>query len=184
MGRMKMPRPRFIVIVLVLLALNYVSVALLGPGKEPSVDIAYNPTFREQVKAGNVERISAKGETVEGKFKKAVQPAGDQKAAKNFETEVPTFANTDELSKLLEENGVIVQAKPINSGGLLVNLLLGFGPVILLVGLFVFLARRAGGGAAWARWARSRARGRGGWRAASSASPSPTSPASTRPRRS
>jgi cell division protease FtsH len=162
-GGMKMPRPRFIVIVLVLLTLNYVSVALLGPGREPSIDIAYNPTFREQVKAGNVERISAKGETVEGKFKKAVKPPDDKsaKAAKNFETEVPTFANTDELSKLLEENGVIVQAKPINSGGLLVNLLLGFGPVILLVGLFVFLARRAGGGAgmgALGAFSRSRAR--------------------------
>jgi len=162
-NRMSMPRPRFIVIVLVLLTLNYVSVALLGPGKEPSVDIAYNPTFREQVKAGNVERISAQGETVEGKFKKAVKPPGDKdaKAAKNFETEVPTFANTDELSKLLEENGVIVQAKPINSGGLLVNLLLGFGPVILLVGLFVFLARRAGGSGgmgALGAFSRSRAR--------------------------
>jgi cell division protease FtsH len=162
-SRMSMPRPRFIVIVLVLLTLNYVSVALLGPGKEPSVDIAYNPTFREQVKAGNVERISAQGETVEGKFKKAVKPPGDKdaKAAKNFETEVPTFANTDELSKLLEENGVIVQAKPITSGGLLVNLLLGFGPVILLVGLFVFLARRAGGGGglgALGAFSRSKAR--------------------------
>ena len=160
-GGMKMPRPRFIVIVLVLLTLNYVSVALLGPGKEPSIDVAYNPTFREQVKAGNVERINAKGETIEGKFKKAVNPPGDEKAAKNFETEVPTFANTDELSKLLEENKVIVQAKPINSGGLLVNLLLGFGPVILLVGLFVFLARRAGGGGglgALGAFSRSRAR--------------------------
>ena len=161
LGGMKMPRPRFIVIVIVLLTLNYVSVALLGPGKEPSVDIAYNPTFREQVKDGNVERISAKGETVEGKFKKEYNPPGEQKAAKNFETEVPTFANTDELSKLLEENGVIVQAKPINSGGLLTNLLLGFGPVILLVGLFVFLARRAGGGAgmgALGAFSRSKAR--------------------------
>jgi cell division protease FtsH len=163
LGGMKMPRPRFIVIVLVLLTLNYVSVALLGPGREPSIDIAYNPTFRQQVIAGNVERISAKGETVQGKFKKAVKPPDDKngKAATNFETEVPTFANTDELSKLLEDNGVIVQAKPINSGGLLVNLLLGFGPVILLVGLFVFLARRAGGGAgmgALGAFSRSRAR--------------------------
>ncbi len=161
LGGMKMPRPRFIVIVIVLLTLNYVSVALLGPGKEPSVDIAYNPTFREQVKDGNVERISAKGETVEGKFKKEYNPPGEQKAAKNFETEVPTFANTDELSKLLEENGVIVQAKPINSGSFLTNLLLGFGPVILLVGLFVFLARRAGGGAgmgALGAFSRSKAR--------------------------
>ncbi len=162
-GGMKMPRPRFIVIVLVLLTLNYVSVALLGPGKEPSIDIAYNPTFRDQVTANNVERISAKGETVEGKFKKAVKPPDDPKgkAAKNFVTEVPTFANTDELSNLLEEHNVIVQAKPINSGGLLVNLLLGFGPVILLVGLFVFLARRAGGGAgmgALGAFSRSRAR--------------------------
>ena len=162
-SRMSMPRPRFIVIVLVLLALNYASVALLGPGREPSIDIPYNPTFRDQVVANNVERISAQGETVEGKFKKAVKPPDDPKgkAAKNFETEVPTFANTDELSKLLEEHGVIVQAKPINSGGLLVNLLLGFGPVILLVGLFVFLARRAGGGGglgALGSFSRSRAR--------------------------
>ena len=160
---MQMPRPRFIVIVLVLLALNYVSVALLGPGREPSIDIPYNPTFRAQVEDGNVKRISAQGETVEGEFKKAVKPPDDAKgkAAKNFETEVPTFANTDELSKLLEEHDVIVQAKPINSGGLLVNLLLGFGPVILLVGLFVFLARRAGGAggvSGLSAFSRSRAR--------------------------
>ena len=162
-NRMSMPRPRFIVIVLVLLALNYASVALLGPGREPSIDIPYNPTFRAQVEDGNVKRISSQGETVEGEFKKAVKPPDDSKgkAAKNFETEVPTFANTDELSNLLQEHDVIVQAKPINSGGLLVNLLLGFGPVILLVGLFVFLARRAGGAggmSALGSFSRSRAR--------------------------
>jgi cell division protease FtsH len=162
--RMQMPRPRFIVIVLVLLALNYVSVALLGPGKERSIDVPYNPTFRAQVEAGNVERISARGETVDGEFKKAVKPPDDPKgkAAKNFETEIPTFADPVELSKLLQEHNVIVQAKPINSGSLLTNLILGFGPVILLVGLFVFLARRSGGGAgglgALGAFSRSRAR--------------------------
>ena len=149
-SRMSMPRPRFIVIVLVLLALNYASVALFGPGREPSIDIPYNPTFRDQVEADNVERISAQGETVEGEFKKAVQAAGRPKgkAAKNFETEVPTFANTDELSKLLQEHGVD-RRRPSRStpaAACCVNLLLGFGPVILLVGLFVWLARRAGGG--------------------------------------
>src|SRR3954471_848419 len=163
-GRMKMPRPRFIVIVLALLAINYVSVALLGPGHHPSIDVAYNPTFLEQVQAGNVKRISAQGETVEGEFKKAIKPPDDPKgdAAKNFQTEVPTFANTDQLSKALEDKGVIVQAKPINSGGLLVNLLLGFGPVILLVGLFLFIARRAGGAGgmgALGSFSRSPARG-------------------------
>src|SRR5215210_7355911 len=90
---MRMPRPRFIVIVLALLAINYVSVALLGPGRQPSIDVAYNPTFLQQVKAGNVKRISSQGETVEGEFKKAVKPSDDPKgkAAENFTTEVPTF---------------------------------------------------------------------------------------------
>ena len=54
--RMQMPRPRFIVIVLVLLAVNYLSVALFAPGKERSIGIPYNPTFLRQVEADNVER--------------------------------------------------------------------------------------------------------------------------------
>src|SRR3954468_4114015 len=162
-GRMKMPRPRFIIIVLALLAINYVSVALLGPGHHPSIDVAYNPPFLEQVQAGNVKRISRQRETVEGELKKAIEPPDDPKgdAAKNFQTEVPTSANTAQRSKALEDKGVIVQAKPINSGGLLVNLLLGFGPVILLVGLFLFIARRAGGAGgmgALGSFSRSRAR--------------------------
>jgi cell division protease FtsH len=160
---MNMPRPRFIVVVLVALALNYAIAAAVGPGHEPTIDVPYNPTFLQQVRTGNVERISAQGETVEGKFKKAVKPPGKPKgkAALKFETEVPTFANEEELSRLLESKGVIVQAEPITSGGLLVNLLLGFGPVILLVGLFVFLARRAGGSGgmgALGAFSRSRAR--------------------------
>ena len=96
---------------------------------------------------------------------------------------MPTFADPDELSKLLQDNDVIVQAKPINAGGLLVNILLGFGPVILLVGLFVFLARRAGAGGGMGglgAFSRSQGAARRGRRARGSRSP--TSPASTRRR--
>src|SRR4051794_41263505 len=70
-GRMKMPPPRFIVIVLALLAINYVSGALLGPGHHPSIDVAYNPTFLEQGQAGQVQRISPPGETLQGQVQKA-----------------------------------------------------------------------------------------------------------------
>ena len=42
-------RPRFWVIVLVLLAVNYLSVALFAPGKEKSVRIPYSPEFLSQV---------------------------------------------------------------------------------------------------------------------------------------
>src|SRR3954469_4034493 len=160
------PRMRFLVIVLALLALNYVSVAMLAPGREEPVRVPYSPTFLQQVRDGNVERISSTGATVEGKFKKDVtypRSGNDSRTSKTFETEIPLFANGDELSKLLEDNGVVIEAEPINQGrGFLASLLLGFGPVILLIALFVFLARRTAGAGgpmgALGSFGRSRAR--------------------------
>ena len=151
-------------IVLVLLAINYLSVALFAPGKERSVKIPYSPEFLTQVTEGNVSKISSTGETVSGELKKDITfPRGDKgaKPAKNFDTEIPTFANTDELDKLLRDKGVEISAEPVNAGrGALMNIILGFGPVILLIGLFVYFARRAGGGAmgALGTFGRSRAR--------------------------
>ncbi|MGH2968660.1 MAG: ATP-dependent metallopeptidase FtsH/Yme1/Tma family protein [Solirubrobacteraceae bacterium] len=143
-------RPRFWVIVLVLLAVNYLSVALFAPGKERSVRVPYSPEFLSQVREGNVQKISSTGATVSGEFKKEVTyPPGDKEAepAKNFDTEIPAFANTDQLDQLLRDRDVEISAEPINPGrGVLMNVILGFGPVILLVALFIWLARRAGGG--------------------------------------
>ena len=87
---------RFWVLVLVLLALNYLSVAIFAPGREKSVTIPYNPTFLDQVEKRNVTKISTTGEAVSGEFKKAVKYPPDDKdaeAAKNFETQIPAFAN-------------------------------------------------------------------------------------------
>ena len=58
----------------------------------------------------NVKEISSKGDTVQGEFKKDVTYKGDK--AKDFKTEVPTFANKDELSYLLRTNDVTINAKP------------------------------------------------------------------------
>jgi cell division protease FtsH len=140
---------RFWVLVLVLLALNYLSVAIFAPGREKSVTIPYNPTFLNQVEANNVTKISTQGESVSGEFKKAVKYPPDSKddAAPNFTTQIPVFADDNALSKLLQDHNVTIEAKPINEGrGFLLNLILGFGPVILLVALFVWLSRRAAGG--------------------------------------
>src|SRR4051794_2192657 len=100
---LRTPRMRFLAIVLALLALNYISVALLAPGREVPVRVPYSPTFLDQVQKGNVERISATGSTVEGRFKSAVtypQTGNNKRTSKTFETEIPLFANADELSKL------------------------------------------------------------------------------------
>jgi cell division protease FtsH len=141
---------RFWVLVIALLAINYLTVAIFAPGRERSVTIPYNPTFLEQVEKRNVTKISAQGEAVSGEFKEPVKypPDGKEEAAPNFTTQIPAFANTDALSTLLQSHDVTIEAEPVNEGrGFLASLLLGFGPVILLVVLFVWLSRRVAGGA-------------------------------------
>ena len=143
--------PRTIVIVLVLLALNY-ALASAFNRPEPTVRIPYSPVFLEQVEKGNVARISSEDTTVDGEFKQEVKypVKGKAEPAKNFETEIPTFVDDPALERTLRENDVEISAEPVNQGpGLLANILLGFGPILLIVGLFVYFARRAarsGGG--------------------------------------
>ena len=154
---------RFWVLVVVLLVLNYLSVAIFAPGREQSVKLPYQPDFVQQIEDDNVVKISTTGTTVSGELKKEVRPSTDKKAepAKNFETEIPTFADNEALSAMLEEHNVTIEAEPVNQGrGFLLNLILGFGPVILLVALFVWLGRRAAGGQmnALGSFGRSRAR--------------------------
>jgi cell division protease FtsH len=155
----------FWIVVLVALTLNYVLVAIFAPGKERSVRIPYNPTFLEQVDKGNVARLKTQGATAEGELKNPIHyPDKDSPEAKNFDTEIPSFVITSagtELQDRLIEHKVELSATPINEGrGFLYNLILGFGPVILLVGLFVWLGRRAAGGQmnALGAFGRSRAR--------------------------
>src|SRR5208283_2220337 len=92
-------------------------------------------------------------------------PHTDTKATptKLFATEVPTFWNDTQLSALLKEKHVEINAKPTTtSQSVLAELLLGFGPTLLIVGLFVLFARRAarmgGGMGALGNFGRSQAR--------------------------
>ena len=146
---------RFVVILGVLLVANYLFVAIFAPAEERE-RIPYTPTFIEQIEQGNVKEISSKGETVQGEFKQEVD------GAKQFETEVPTFANSDQLSDLLQENDVTVNAKPPEDRSLWQTLLFSFGPTLLIVGLVIYFIRRAaqqsGGGGMLGQFGRSRAR--------------------------
>src|SRR3954454_21276063 len=100
----------FWIIVLSLLAVNYLSVAFFAPGKERSVTIPYDqgspPGFLQQVTNGNVAKIKTQGASVAGEFKKDVKfPDDKADALKNFQTELPSFEiyNSDRLTSLLTE---------------------------------------------------------------------------------
>jgi cell division protease FtsH len=161
-------RPWFLWFVLALLAINWLSLLLIQPGSksEPRVTVSFNPYFLQQVQGGAVKSISTTGDTVEGNFtSKHTYPPGSTTATstKLFKTQIPSFWNDAQLTALLKEKNVEINAKSTTSSTPLgVELLLGFGPTLLLVGLFVLLARGAarGGGAmsALGNFGRSQAR--------------------------
>jgi cell division protease FtsH len=111
---------------------------------ESRLRVPYSPFFLDQVTADHVKEITSKGTAIQGTF---TQPESYQgsKPTTLFETEIPAFADTDALSQLLQEKGVIVNAQPLDTGApFWESLLLGFAPTILFVLLLFWLLRRAG----------------------------------------
>jgi cell division protease FtsH len=132
---------RFGWVLLGILALNFI-LASQVPDKAKRVKVPYT-YFRSQVEAGNVKDISTRGDAIQGDFKAAVHyPKADSDARTKFSSQRPSFGD-DGLLPLLIEKKVEVNAKPIDEGrGFLANLLLFFGPTLLLVGFFLWIARR------------------------------------------
>jgi cell division protease FtsH len=137
------PSPRWIALFVAVLALNiFITSRVMEP--QSRVRVPYSPFFLEHVKAGDVEEITSKGTDVQGTFTKELT-YGDSEPTTRFRTEIPAFADTDELSGLLQENDVTVNAKPLDTGAsFLETVLFGFGPTILFVLLLFWLYRRAG----------------------------------------
>jgi cell division protease FtsH len=155
----------FWIFVVGLLVLNWLSVLAFQPSGQPRVKVPFSPYFLAQVQAGEVKSISSKGDAIQGTFATKLRyPPSDAKATPTtlFSTEVPTFWSSAQLTTLLQSKGVQVNAQSTTTGtSLLAELLLGFGPTLLLVGLFVLLARRAtagGGMGALGNFGRSQAR--------------------------
>ena len=142
-------RPRFripwwaLASIVALLFVNYWA-ASRATQAQPRVRIPYSPFFLQQVRERNVSVITSRGTAIQGVFKRPERYAGSKPTIR-FKTEIPSFADTNALSRLLQRNGVVINAQPLDrSVPWWQNLLLGFGPTILLVGLLVWLARRAG----------------------------------------
>ncbi len=164
------PRPPhrlrgFWIFVIALLALNWISVLAFQTSGEPRVKVPFSPYFLEQLQADHIKSISSKGDTIQGTFTTKLRyPPNDTKVTPTnlFATEVPTFWNNAELTSLLRSKGVEVNAQSTSkSTSVVAEILLGFGPTLLIIGLFVLLARRAtagGGMGALGNFGRSQAR--------------------------
>ncbi len=157
------PRSRALLAFFVgLLALNLLISFLTGaPPDRPRVP--YQPFFLAQVEAGNVEAITSREDSIEGELKKPAtyDPPGKDKPVKveRFKTQVPAFIDRTELTKVVTEQKVVINARAPDAGrSFLLSLVLGLAPALILVGFFVWLSRRGAGGGVLGAFGRSTAR--------------------------
>ena len=142
-----MRSPRFWILFAVLAVLNWFLAPIFFPEPQDRVTVPYT-TFLEQVRAGNVAEITARGERVQGQFRNAVpDPAPRQgetpRTFTRFETYLPAFLDPPRINALLEEHQVQISAQPLEEPrSMLLNVLLAFGPTILLIGGFLWIASR------------------------------------------
>jgi cell division protease FtsH len=144
-----------VVVIAVLLLVNY-ALASRSLSPPPLTRIPYSPLFLDQVRAGNVARITSTGSSIEGVFHQPISYPEDAKPLTRFTTLIPSFADGASLSHLLEEEKVVINAESVQqSASWWETILYGFGPTILLIGLLVLFMRR---GRVLGSFGRSRAR--------------------------
>ena len=74
--------------------------------------------FTQQVQAGNVKEIYATGTSIQGNLKKTARdPDSQNKAYTMFSTEMPVFANQQQLYQQLTRTGTEIKAEPVSNGG-------------------------------------------------------------------
>jgi cell division protease FtsH len=134
---------------LALLAINYALVAFFAPGNSTQRTSIPYTLFSQQVQAGNVAEITAQGDQIQGKFKQPVAytPSGatQETQVAAFATVQPTFSDPSLLAEL-QQQGVVVNATSLDQSlPAWENLLLSFGPTVLLIGAFLWLTNRAQG---------------------------------------
>ncbi|MEV8627987.1 ATP-dependent zinc metalloprotease FtsH [Streptomyces sp. NPDC051079] len=133
-------------LILTALAVYLIANLVLGFFNEGDGPTISYTEFSKQVAAGNVTKIYSKGDAIQGQLKdKQPVPDGDGDYTK-FQTQRPAFADDDLWAQLTKQN-VTVTAKPVVAErSFLANLLISLAPMVLLIVLWVFIARRMSAG--------------------------------------
>lgn len=107
--------------------------------------IAYTE-FTKQVTAGNVSKIYSKGDAIQGQLGKEAKVPGSDKTYTKFVTQRPAFADDNLWAELIKDDVTVTAEPVVQQRSFLANLLISLAPILLLVLLWVFIARRMSGG--------------------------------------
>lgn len=103
--------------------------------------------FDAQVEAGNIAEVFARGHTIQGELrveKPIPEPKPNTESGnyKRFSTERPVFAQDDLMARLVKSNASVRATPLVEERGLLANLLISFGPILLLVLFSIWLFKK------------------------------------------
>ncbi|MFH9660484.1 ATP-dependent zinc metalloprotease FtsH [Streptomyces sp. NPDC017248] len=138
-GRMRGGWWRLVLTALVVYLIANLVLSYVDQANEPTISYT---EFSRQVNDGNVAKIYAKGDSIQGQLKKERKSPGGGGVYTKFNTERPSFAH-DDLWASLTRNKVTVTAEPVvQHRSFLSNLLISLAPMLLLIAVWVFIARR------------------------------------------
>ena len=108
-------------------------------------NISYSQ-FIEQLNANNIKSITIKNLQVNGEFIKEIdiQLPGEKKPTrvKYFQTFLPSFQGEGLIAQL-EEKNVVINVESTEKGSILWQILIGVLPWALIIGIWIFIMRRA-----------------------------------------
>ena len=128
---------------------------------QDTFEVSYS-TFREQLRKGNVSRVTISGESIEGQFTEEITlpPKGGEEEPPSFTgftTYLPSFGD-NQLLELLEEQEVEIRTEP-QEGIPWLSILINFAPILLLFLFFIpMLSRMRSQGQGFLTMMKSRAR--------------------------
>ncbi|MFF2192855.1 ATP-dependent zinc metalloprotease FtsH [Streptomyces sp. NPDC058157] len=126
---------------LIVYLITNVVLSFFNEGDGPTISYT---EFSKQVTDGNVEKIYSKGDAIQGELKNKQPVPGGHGDYRKFVTQRPAFAD-DQLWTGLTSKGVTVTASPVvEQRSFLANLLISLAPMLLIVALWLLIARRMG----------------------------------------
>ncbi|WP_037869085.1 ATP-dependent zinc metalloprotease FtsH [Streptomyces sp. SPB074] len=140
----KPPWMRIIIAALLVYLITNLILTLVNGDDDTSVSYT---DFTKQVADNNVAKIYSKGDAIQGELRESrPKPKDADGDYKKFTTQRPSFAD-DKLFEDLERHKVTVTARPVvQERSLLTNLLISLAPMILIIVLWLFIARRVSSG--------------------------------------
>ncbi|MEU6175648.1 ATP-dependent zinc metalloprotease FtsH [Streptantibioticus parmotrematis] len=101
--------------------------------------------FSKELSAGNVTKIYAKGDAIQGELRKPARVPGGSGTYREFSTLRPSFADDPVWSELTKHDVTVTAEPVVQQRSFLANLLISLAPMLVLVVLWVLIARRMSG---------------------------------------